>query len=97
MKYAIFLFISAGLLFAACKKKSNGVGCYVCTYTTKVHSNIPVYDTPRAVISTGTTCNMNDGEIAFYVKTHSVTDTNSISITGDTIRSTSVAVTCIPQ
>ena len=97
MKYAIFLFISAGLLFAACKKKSNAVGCYVCTYTTKQHSNIPVFDSARAVVQTGTVCNMNSGEEAFYVRTHTATDTVFVSLTGDTVKSTATVVTCVPQ
>ena len=97
MKYAIILFISAGLLFAACKKKSNSVGCYVCTTTSKVHSNIPVYDSPRAKVYVGNVCDMNSGEIAFYAKSNSKTDTNWISATGDTVISTSKALTCIPQ
>jgi hypothetical protein len=97
MKYAILLFVSAGLLFAACKKKSNAIGCYVCTYVTKKGSNIPIYDTTRAVTTTGTVCNVNSGQIAFFAKTRSKKDTTGVSYTGDSVFTSTVVVTCIAQ
>lgn len=97
MKYAILLFVSAGLLFAACKKKSNAVGCYVCTHVNQKSSNIPGYIVSKPVTSTGTTCNLNSGQAAFYVKQHNATDTITVSLTGDTIIYNIEQTTCINQ
>ena len=95
MKYTILFIaiciLSAGVLITACKKKSTSVGCYVCTTVTKIGSNIPVLDTN----GTGTLCNYNSGMVAFYIKTHTKTDT--FYFYHDTVETKTYKVTCVPQ
>ena len=75
MKYTVAFIVAVGLIFTACKKKSNVTHCYVCAQydSFKRVSNGGFYIFPNGV--SDTLCNQNQGMIDFYVSTHVPIDT----------------------
>ena len=74
MKYAV-LFISAILLFTACKKKKEPLYCYICVMNNSTTSQDQTYVNPHQQIWSDTLCNYNYGMIITYERDHTYKDT----------------------
>ena len=81
MRYIIIAVASIAFLFTACKKKATMTSCYVCQNYDSAYS-IPATTSTVTNWGKDSLCQQTDGTIAYFIKSHTTTDT--ISHPGDT-------------
>jgi|GEM_PF-4020522 len=73
MKYTILFIAAVIFIFAACKKRPTQTSCYACNQYDSLIRGGGYKSYPNGI--TDTMCQMNEGLIAFYMKSHVRFDT----------------------
>jgi hypothetical protein len=92
MKRTLILIIAFVFVLAACKKKKDSTGCYLCQRYLTIYSTLPVFAKPQTLVAVDTLCGRTDGWMQLYVSQHSYYDTTKNS--NDTIIFEDHAVNC---